>query len=281
MIEELRQSCRKLLEDGTVNVVIAYGQSDPEGPVYPIFVTKPEDADKIVWNRQCYANLTTYLTRKEVKALGKSAILVKGCDARSLVVLEQESQVDRANVYVIGLACDGVGEPDLAGKCRVCEVHMPHATDLTVGTAAEEQHDSQERYAAVEEFMKKSPEERMAFWKQEFERCVRCYACRGVCPLCYCNQCIVDKNRPVVIDTSASLKGNFAWNITRAFHLAGRCVGCGECTRVCPAGIDLRLLNASLARSAEENFNYRAGMDPETPPVIGTYNAEDKENFIQ
>ena len=85
----------------------------------------------------------------------------------------------------------------------------------------------------------------------------------------------------MVIDTSSSLKGNFAWNITRAFHLAGRCVGCGECTRVCPAGIDLRLLNESLARSAEQHFNYRAGMDPETPPVIGSYNAEDKENFIR
>ena len=197
------------------------------------------------------------------------------------MVLEQESQVDRTTVYVIGLGCDGVGEPDLAGKCSVCEVHMPHGCDVTIGSVPEVAVDAGNRYTAVEEFMKKSPEERLAFWKKEFERCVRCYACRGVCPLCYCNQCIADKNRPVVIDTSASLKGNFAWNITRAFHLAGRCVSCGECTRVCPAGIDLRLLNQSLARSAEQNFNYRAGMDPETPPVVGTYNAEDKENFIR
>ncbi len=281
MIEEIRQTCRTLLEAGTVNVVIAYGQSNPDGPVHPIFVTKPDDVEKIVWNKQCFANLTTYLTRKEVKSLGKAAILVKGCDARSLVVLVQESQVERSDVHVIGLACEGVGEPELAGKCRVCEVHMPVGVDVTIGSTEAAAPEGQNRYALVDEFMKKSPEERMAFWKQEFERCVRCYACRGVCPLCYCNQCIVDKNRPVVIDTSATLKGNFAWNITRAFHLAGRCVSCGECTRVCPAGIDLRMLNASLAQSAEKHFNYRAGMDPETPPVIGTYNAEDKENFIR
>ena len=72
--------------------------------------------------------------------------------------------------------------------------------------------------------------------------------------MCYCRQCIVDKNRPVVISTSATLKGNFAWQITRAFHLAGRCVGCDECTRACPAGIDLRLLNLSLAKAAEEQL---------------------------
>ena len=280
MIEELRQVCRKLLEDGTANVVIAYGQSDADGPVYPIFVTRPEDTDKIVWNRQCFANLTTYLTRKEVKALGKIAVVVKGCDARALLVLEQESQVDRSTVHVIGMACAGVGEPEPAAKCGVCDVHMPRGADVIVGSVPETSGDV-ERYAAVEEFMKKSPEERLAFWKSEFERCIRCYACRGVCPLCYCNKCIADKNRPQVIDTSSSLKGNFAWNITRAFHLAGRCVGCGECTRICPAGIDLRLLNESLARSAEQHFGYRAGMDPETPPVIGSYNAEDRENFIR
>ena len=99
--------------------------------------------------------------------------------------------------------------------------------------------------------------------------------------MCYCRQCIVDKNRPVVISTSATLKGNFAWQITRAFHLAGRCVGCDECTRACPAGIDLRLLNLSLAKTAEESFDFRAGMDPAAEPIIGAYSQQDHEEFIR
>ena len=33
--------------------------------------------------------------------------------------------------------------------------------------------------------------------------------------------CIVEKNRPTAIDTSATLKGNFAWHITRAFTSPG------------------------------------------------------------
>ena len=56
-----------------------------------------------------------------------------------------------------------------------------------------------------------SPAERMAFWAKQFDRCVKCYACRQVCPMCYCERCIVDKNRPHAIDPSATLKGNFAW----------------------------------------------------------------------
>ena len=140
---------------------------------------------------------------------------------------------------------------------------------------------SVDRYAALDEFMKLSREERMAFWREEFSRCIKCYACRQACPVCYCNRCIVDKNRPIAFDTSATLKGNFAWHIVRAFHEAGRCIGCGECQRACPVGIRLGLLNLALARSAEVNFEYRAGMDPETPPIIGSYSLEDKETFIK
>ena len=132
------------------------------------------------------------------------------------------------------------------------------------------------RYADVEEFLKKSPAERMAYWREELSRCVKCYACRQACPLCYCQRCIVEKNRPQCISTSATLKGNFAYHIARAFHQAGRCIGCDECTRVCPAGINLRLLNLSLAKAAEEKFSYRSGVDPEAEPLVGSYSENDQ-----
>jgi ferredoxin len=99
--------------------------------------------------------------------------------------------------------------------------------------------------------------------------------------MCYCDVCVADKNRPVRIDTSATLKGNFAWNLLRAFHLAGRCVGCAACSAACPAGIDLDLLNLSLAKAAEENFNYCAGMERHVEPLIGTFSPEDQEGFIR
>jgi len=277
--QQLRDTARRLLEQGTVNVVIGYGQASPDGPAHPLFVTTPDKADRLVWNDKCFANLTVFLTRKEIKALGKPAIVVKGCDERALVVLEQESQIARDGIYVIGVACEGVGNPR-AAKCAACVVHMPRFADETLGSVPNEPADAAARYAELDAFLKKSPTERIAYWKQELSRCVKCYACREVCPMCYCNRCIVDKNRPTVIDTSATLKGNFAWHMVRAFHQAGRCVGCGECARVCPVGINLSLLNLSLARAAEENFSYAAGMDRETPPIIGSYSEQDKESFI-
>jgi formate dehydrogenase (coenzyme F420) beta subunit len=280
MIEQLRQTCRKLLEEGTVMVVIGYGRSSADGPVHPVFITRPEDADRLVWNDQCFANLSVYLTSKAIRALGKPAIVVKGCDARTLVVLEKDSQIDRGEIVAIGMACEGVGNPR-AAKCLACDVHMPAGVDVTIGQAANEPALAESRYAELEEFMKKSPAERLAYWLGELGRCVKCYACRQVCPLCYCERCLADKNRPTCIDTSATLKGNMAWHIARAFHQAGRCVGCDECSRVCPAGINLRLLNMSLARAAEQNFGFRPGMDREAEPAVGTYGLQDKEDFIR
>ncbi len=278
MITRLRETCRRLLDGNKVQVVIGYGERYPGAAAHPVFITRPEDVGQLTWGENCFVNLTVYLKRKEVRALGKAALVVKGCDERALIVLEKEAQVERGDLFVIGMACDGVHAP----KCRACLVRSPRFADELIGEAgsapAEAPPSAPDPLAAL---MAKPAAERWAFWKSEFSRCVKCYACRQVCPLCYCERCIVDKNRPVTIDTSATLKGNFAWHITRAFHLAARCVGCGECTRACPAAIPLGLLNRSLAEAAKESFGYAAGMDPAAEPVFGAWSASDKEDFIR
>jgi ferredoxin len=124
------------------------------------------------------------------------------------------------------------------------------------------------------------PDERWRFWLDEFHRCIRCYACRAACPLCYCETCIADKHRPQWISTAIENEGNTAWNLVRAFHLTGRCTGCDECARVCPSQIRLDLINRRMAQEVERLFGYRAGEDPEAPPPLTVFRDDDPEGFI-
>ncbi|MDO5553996.1 MAG: 4Fe-4S dicluster domain-containing protein [Planctomycetia bacterium] len=293
METKLRETAKKLLEEKKVDVVIGYGRR-PVGGVGAVFVTTPEDVSRLVWNDECQQNLAVYLTRKEARKLGRPAVVVKGCDARSVVVLANESQIDREAMVVIGMTCTGVRQKRSGGtdletpaKCEVCVSHNPKYVDIVIGEAVEEQEFSESelatkgKYAKLAQLLAKPESERLAWWKNEFSRCIKCYACRQSCPLCYCNECVAEKNRPVRIDPSASSAGNFAWNVTRAFHLAGRCVGCGNCTSACPAGIDLDLLNLTCALAAQKEFGFVAGSEPGAAPLIGSWSEEDKEDFIR
>ena len=118
-----------------MQVVIGYGARGP------VFIRRAEDAGKLVWNTDCQSNLTTYLKRKEIKRLGKAAVVVKGCDERGLVILEKESQIDRQTLRVIGMACEGMGQP----KCDTCEVHQPRFADEIIGESAGAATDVQRR----------------------------------------------------------------------------------------------------------------------------------------
>ena len=247
--DEMRQQAKELIASGQVNVVIGFAL-DEYGRPTPAFIRSADDTDRLIWDEHCQANLVGYLKRPEVRKLGKAAVVVNVQAKRAINVLIAESQLEPGDVELIDM------EPEAA-------------TDPS-------------RYDKLQMLQKMSREERLAYWKKEFSRCFKCYACRQVCPMCYGEVCIADKNRPVRFDTSATLKGNFAWHVSRAFHLAGRCVSCGACADACPAGIDLSLLNLTLAKSAEEQFDgYLAGETPETLPIIGTFSAEDKEAFIR
>jgi len=276
---QLQEKAAELLTGKKVSVIIGFGRLETN-ETGAVFITSPQQTDQLLWNDQCSENLTVYLTRKEIKKLGKPGIVVKGCDAKTLAVLESEHQIDRDELVVIGVACTGIQvHGKLQDKCLACDVQQPLHGDIVIGEV-ESAKTQAARYAKLDPLAAMTSEQRLEYWKKEFARCIKCYACRQNCPLCYCEVCVADKNRPTRIDTSATLKGNFAWNILRAFHLAGRCIGCSACAKACPAGIDLDLLNLTLAKAAEDNFQFRSGMQRNAEPLIGTFSPEDQEGFI-
>ena len=131
-------------------------------------------------------------------------------------------------------------------------------------------------FSTVAEMEAKSPEERRAFWEEQFSRCIRCYACRQVCPGCYCPECFAERLDPLWVGIRIAPSENEMWNLIRAFHLAGRCIGCYQCERVCPVHIPLSLLNRKLEKEALEMFDFQAGMDAEVTPPFATFKKDEK-----
>ena len=68
-----------------------------------------------------------------------------------------------------------------------------------------------------------------------------------------------------------------AFHLGRAYHIAGRCVGCNECERVCPMDIPISLLNMKLAQEVKKNFGHIAGLEPVLSPVVTVLAGEYKE----
>ena len=116
----LRETAEQLLREKKVDIFLGHGEASLPFRTTPLFVTSPEDAERLVWNPFCGANLAVYLPRLFVRpANAKEAaeleqptigIVVKGCEARSVAVLIQEHQIPRDKVVLVGVACGGMAD---------------------------------------------------------------------------------------------------------------------------------------------------------------------------
>ncbi len=299
MEKALREEAKRLLTDGEVAVVIGYGWNKRKNMTTPVFIRKPEDVDRLIFNAQCVNNLSIYLTRKykDIQAMGKPAIVAKGCDIKNIAVCISEGQFKREDVYIIGVTCEGVAykqellkdgselhEKIMPVKCLNCDVRNPHITDVVIGEKSDfvpPEEPTGIVFDMIKKIDKMEPKGRWDFWMDHFKRCIKCYACRQACSLCYCERCITEKNMPQWIETSATARGNLSWNLIRAQHLTGRCTFCGECERSCPANIPLNIINQKMVLAVKEDFDYKAGYDPNEHPPMIVFKEDDKESFIK
>lgn len=311
-IEAIREKARELLVDGKVDVIIGYEKGSTPLRSAPCFITDPEDVGRLIWDPSCGINLANYLKVRKSKV----GIIAKGCDSRSTVLLIKENQVEREDITIIGVPCEGVidtrkiekavgrreiTEAVISGdeihvkglgfektiplkdylsvSCNYCRHPNPVLHDVLIGEPVAE--NDVDGYPEVEELNAMTPGERYRFFVNELGDCIRCYACRNVCPSCYCKECFVDATMPQWFGKTNDLSDTMIYHIVRSLHMAGRCVDCGACTRACPMGINLRYLLSVAENVIKDRFDYEAGMDIDQDPVMGTYDKEDSDEFIR
>jgi len=278
MVGELRQDAAKLLTDGVVDVVVGYGRTERAGRVMATCVRSPEETDRLVLNGACQGNLVVYLKRVSPRGPVPAAVVARPADMRSAIVLAHENQLDPDKVRFLGIEFREPAAPDTAAS-YLGILDIPAAESLVKERFAEAPFTEAE-LAQLQELEALSPEERWQYWSAQFEKCVRCYACRQVCPLCYCDQCSVEKNQPQWVPTSGHAQGNFLWHVMRSMHLAGRCVNCGACEQACPEQIPLCTLYRAMARRVNEAFDFLPGLDREAPAALETYSSDDEAEFF-
>jgi len=268
IIAALRDDAAAVLADGRAKMVIGYRALGDRRK--PVFITDGKMAELLVYDAECRQNLAAYLRKGELKRFRPLAIVARPAVIRSLVVLAAETQIKPADVVVLAVGdSEYHGVLDLAGATALLKEKYPKLMP------------PEETLKLIEKLSAMTPEERAEFWKAEFAKCTRCYACRAACPGCYCTQCIVEKNVPQWVSAAADQHGNYAWQVIRAFHQAGRCTLCGACEAACPQGIPLMALNVRVSQDVAEEFGAQPGEDPAAKPVIGSWSADDEEDFIR
>lgn len=252
--DNLRDQVTAWLKEGKVDIFLGYKMV--QGHPLPHCFTKenPNEASELIVGNARYslekmaANIAAQ--RPEIKI----GLLVRDCNQRALNVLYVWNQLNPEHVETININCCPSKLKE-HGDCSYLSPERTGSYKKQVGI------DNNMDVEDAEEF---SQEERFHRWMYEFEKCIKCYGCRNICPVCFCQECSMEHNDLIVTGTVPPEVPIF--HLVRAVHMAGRCIDCGLCEDACPVDIPLRLLYRKVNQVVSDMFEYKTGMRADQSP---------------
>jgi len=262
---KIAEKVESLLQEGHT-LVLGYEEGDKEPR--PFFCRQVEEVQHFVFDERCTANLAVYLTKPDLMGKGRVAVFAIPSTLRAIAQLAAENQLQLENLTILTLTvAQEIKTFTTLEEIRSYLSEIPYEL-------------SEEEKVLDEKLNAMTREERWKYWIDEFSHCIKCYACRAACPMCYCTRCITEVNRPQWISPWPSPLSNMEWQINRIMHLVGRCIGCGACGRACPVGIPVSYLSKRMLQDLSKDFDYVPGQAMQDGNALSTFKPDDKENFI-
>jgi len=245
MDHEIIKQVRDWLEQGVVDAFLAYRITDGH-PLPHVFtrdsIEEVNDLgvepfryplEKIAWQLvRLYPEATVGLPVAEG-------------DQRTLKVLQAWNQIEERRIKVLQVAVPTPIPERETGKVK-----------QALGIAFR---------ADSEDLDRLEPWERFSRWMYEFQKCIKCYGCRNICPVCFCAECSLENAD--LVGTGNLPPEVPLFHLVRAVHMAGRCTDCGLCEEACPAEIPLRVLYRKVNEIVKDVFGYETGMSLSPSPL--------------
>jgi formate dehydrogenase subunit beta len=252
----LKDVVAELLNSGEVDGVLALRTLGP-GSAPHLYRPGDDLSDLALWPKYAIPRTLDMLQEagRGAQARVRLGMVTRGCEERGLIELAKHNQVELDRITLIGLACT-------AAERDECRCAWPYPSRIDVGQKVEGIADP-----LVADHANRSLAERSEFWKRQFDRCIKCYACRTVCPQCFCETCVLEDE--IWVETGTLAPPFPSYHLIRAYHTIAKCVGCMECEAACPADIPLTVLYVQLRRDAEAMFGYVPGRSvDDLPPLV-------------
>ncbi len=251
MIDIVKQKIKELLSNGSVKGVIALANAN--GHVAPCLFQKDDDLEILCLGDTKKPGDARYPLNKVLVTIARQypddvfGILVRGCDDRGLGILYRLNQLEQDKVVTIGIPC-----PE--SLAQACECKKPFPDGIVTGKKV-----SKVSQQGVKDMEDLDLLKRFTFWTDQFSKCVKCYGCRDICPMCFCKECSLECEDLV---SKGDLPVDIpVFHLTRAMHMADRCVDCGLCDEACPSDIPLRLLYKKTSSIMDDQFGYTSGIN--------------------
>lgn len=251
----MQQIVKNWLNQGVVDVFLGYKLNSGHPLPHCFSKEKIEEVEALIDGPARYSleKVATHIAAQHPEI--KIGMLARDCNQRALKVLTIWNQLPAETVKTVNINCC----PSNLKRHADCSYLTPNASGRTKKEVGIDRAMSPNDLEAL------SDPQKLSRWMYEFQKCLKCYGCRNICPVCFCEDCSLEHES--LIHTGKLPPDVPIFHLVRAVHMAGRCIDCGLCEDACPVDIPLRLLYRKVNHLVSELFHYQTGSDDARSPL--------------